>query len=123
MCQHILGRQIATVTITGSAQLLVGSSRHRWALSIYPGSGGDVTIGFIGKPVFRQGPTLYAKGPPLLLTYEDYGEVIRDDVYVIGNVGGDIVSALDIFVLQYADGSPGSRELNLRQTKPTPIER
>lgn len=83
-----LPADMLAVAVGTSSGSLVSSSENRYALIVGPSNAGRVTFAPFATVSLDQGFTIQPQADPVVMTYEQYGEVVRRPWSIIGAVAG-----------------------------------
>ena len=84
-------------TVGASASTILGANAHRRKLTISPPAAGRVTLTFNNTAVLDQGLTIAVGVPPVMITREDYGDLLRGSISAIGDAAGRTIGILEYF--------------------------
>ena len=85
------------VQLGSTSVQLVGANTRRYALVISSDSAAAFTLSFKGPAVLGQGIQVAAGSPPLQLSYDSYGDALREPIYAIAATGTPTIGVLDFF--------------------------
>lgn len=84
-----------TVGVTSSG--VVSASQTRITLAFFGSTLGRITLANISPAVLDQGPTIIQAQAPLIMSYAQFGEVVRKPWFAIAAVAGSQLGVIEVF--------------------------